>query len=253
MDMLLAAERVHGGGGGGRKWARERARRRQRSWGFIQELIENGRRSRLTQTAASGSMKKNNDTSHERTTRIFPLTRKPLSLRVRPDTCQAETQVLEAREQLLDLERPSASASAKRPGARRPARGRHMGTYGFRTCGRERRFSDWSPTRLAPGPGDPRETGGAREPREPRRGFVGRHWTLLTRRDHRTSEAEEERTTLEALRGYYLVVRRLTHVRAFPRPPLHTQCHAQTHSNTRPRLPATNNKIPAERATLLIW
>ena len=170
MDMLLAAERVHGGGGGGRKWARERARRRQRSWGFIQELIENGRRSRLTQTAASGSMKKNNDTSHERTTRIFPLTRKPLSLRVRPDTCQAETQVLEAREQLLDLERPSASASAKRPGARRPARGRHMGTYGFRTCGRERRFSDWSPTRLAPGPGDPRETGGAREPREPRRG-----------------------------------------------------------------------------------
>lgn len=114
-------------------------------------------------------MKKNNDTSHERTTRIFPLTRKPLSLRVRPDTCQAETQVLEAREQLLDLERPSASASAKRPGARRPARGRHMGTYGFRTCGRERRFSDWSPTRLAPGPGDPRETGGAREPREPYR------------------------------------------------------------------------------------
>lgn len=97
------------------------------------------------------------------TTRISPLTRKPLSLRVRPDTCQAETQVLEAREQLLDLERPSASASAKRPGARRPARGRHMGTYGFRTCGRERRFSDWSPTRLAPGPGDPRETGGARD------------------------------------------------------------------------------------------
>jgi len=200
MDMLLAAERVHGGGGGGRQWARERARRRQRSWGFIQELIENGRRSRLTQTAASGSMKKNNDTSHERTTRIFPLTRKPLSLRVRPDTCQAETQVLEAREQLLDLERPSASASAKRPGARRPARGRHMGTYGFRTCGRERRFSDWSPTRLAPGPGDPRETGGAREPREPRRRGLGPGASLLTRRDHRTSEAEEERTTLEALR-----------------------------------------------------